>query len=192
MNLIDLFPIPLYIGKVKHHEQIKEIVYKNRMEYGTPKTWNCSVNSSFGQKNDWLNTIVPLYEDNYKEYFLSFNITANVRVHDIWCNFYIINQFQEKHHHLPCDISCIHYVKLNPNHFGTTFVNPYSLLNSSNKLLDLKSPHTFTPYVEEGDVIIFPSYMEHFVKKQEIDEERITISWNCILSDLGGLTTEPS
>lgn len=192
MNLIDLFPIPLYIGKVKEHEQIKEIVCKNIVDFGTPKSWNCSVNSSFGQPNSWLYDIASLYQDNYQEYFSSVNVTANVRVHDIWYNHYTINQFQEKHHHLPCDISCIHYIKLHPNHFGTTFVNPCSLLNSSNKLLSLKSPHVYTPYVEEGDIIIFPSYMEHFVKKQEIDEERITISWNCILSDIWGLTTESS
>jgi hypothetical protein len=184
MKLIDLFPIPVYIGKVKHHERIKKFVLHNVEEYGTPSTWNCSVNSSFGHNNDWLLNVVELYSDNYDEYFKQFDVKCNMHLIDIWYNEYKKSQYQERHHHLPADLSCIHYIKLNSDHFGTTFINPHYLHNASNVLMNHKSPHTFTPFVEEGDIVIFPSYLEHYVKTQNTDQQRVTLSWNYRLSNI--------
>lgn len=189
MKLIDLFPIPVYIGKVKQHKQIKKYVLDHIVEYGTPSSWNCSVNSSFGKENTWLMDVPNMYHDNYDEYFAKFNLKCNMNLIDIWYNEYKNSQYQERHHHLPADVSCIHYIKLDASHYGTTFINPYNLYNASNSLMNYKSPYTFTPFVEEGDMVIFPSYLEHFVRVQDTDQQRVTLSWNYRLSnivDLGG------
>jgi hypothetical protein len=183
-KLIDLFPIPVYIGKVKRHNEIKKYILERVKEYGTPSSWNCSVNSSFGQDNSWLYDLTELYTNNYDEYFQQFNLRCDMHLIDIWYNEYMKSQYQERHHHLPADISCIHYIKLHSSHYGTTFINPYYLHNASNTLMNHKSPHTFTPYVEEGDIVIFPSYLEHFVRVQNVDHQRVTLSWNYRLSNL--------
>lgn len=166
------------------HKKIKKYITNNIRQYGTPSSWNCSVNSSFGQDNGWLVDIVSMYRDNYDEYFAQFNMKCNMHLIDIWYNEYFNSQYQERHHHLPADISCIHYISLAESHSGTTFINPYSLHNASNSLMNCKSPHTFTPYVQEGDIVIFPSYLEHFVRVQSVEEQRITLSWNYRLSNI--------
>jgi len=190
--MIDLFSIPIYITKVPNHEHIKTVVSNNIEQQGTPKTWNCSVNSSFGTSYFWLCDLLDNYNFLYDEFFYKLKCKVDISITDAWYNDYSVGDFQEQHHHLPADFSCIHYVQLNSKHQGTTFVNPNRLLNSNNKVLKHIYPETFTPYVTEGDVIIFPSYMEHFVKKQQIEDRRITLSWNLKIKSLIPLDTDPN
>lgn len=188
MKMLELFPVPIYIGKVKHHEEVKQIISSKINNGTTPKRWNCSVNSSYDSPltvgNSDMYEIPLTYKDNYDEYFKLFNIKCSINLLNVWYNEYTKHQYQEQHHHLPADISCIHYIKLDKDHSGTTFINPLNLLTSSNKLMTVKSPHTFTPYVEEGMMIIFPSYLEHYVLPQTSDSSRITLSWNFNITSL--------
>lgn len=187
--MIDLFPVPIYITKVSNHDNIKKIVLSKIENNDVPRRWNCSVNSSFETYHDWLYKLHHNYDEVYNDFFQQFNCRAEVTTIDIWYNEYSINDFQEQHHHLPADFSCIHYIQLDKNHQGTTFVNPNRLINHSNLLLKQASPEMFTPYVTEGDIIIFPSYLEHFVKKQEINARRVTLSWNLKIDSLHPLTS---
>jgi ectoine hydroxylase-related dioxygenase (phytanoyl-CoA dioxygenase family) len=41
---------------------------------------------------------------------------------------------------------------------------------------------TFTPEVEEGDIIIFPSYLKHAVPGGIYDSHRVTISFNLFIT----------
>jgi hypothetical protein len=186
--MIDLFSIPIYITKVPNHDYIKNIILNNLETNDVPETWNCSVNSSFKVYHDWLHKLSDCYTEIYKDFFSKFNCTADITVDSIWYNEYTVNDFQEHHHHLPADFSCIHYIKLDKDHHGTTFVNPNRLINSSNKLLKKTSPELYTPHVLEGDIIIFPSYLEHFVKKQDIVSRRVTLSWNLKIDSFHPLT----
>ena len=52
-----------------------------------------------------------------------------------------------------------------------------SKLDFSNQHQSLFHPR-FTPLIEEGDLVIFPSQLEHMVPKSESDEIRITIAFN--------------
>jgi predicted 2-oxoglutarate/Fe(II)-dependent dioxygenase YbiX len=55
------------------------------------------------------------------------------------------------------------------------FLETYSLGRQSNlNYWDL----LYSVDVEEGDIIIFPSTLEHLVQPQTTDESRITISFN--------------
>ena len=114
-------------------------------------------------------------------------------IDEIWMNAYEKAHYQEGHTHLPGFFSGIHYVCFDPEHHnGTTFINPQSniysyltnMMNSDcegttidmdvNRHLDEMNDVD----VEEGDVIIFPSTLEHMVKKNMSDKLRITVSFN--------------
>ena len=50
------------------------------------------------------------------------------------------------------------------------------VITSLNK--DLSSPLSYTPKVEEGDMIIFPSYLNHTVPAGKYKSYRVTIAIN--------------
>ena len=88
----------------------------------------------------------------------------------IWINKYNKNDFQGGHVH-PSDFSFIIYYKVNESH--TMFNSPVkSLLEClNNKIFD----EDYKPKLKQGDIIVFPSYLEHWVKP---NSNNITVAGN--------------
>jgi hypothetical protein len=85
------------------------------------------------------------------------NFTFNVV--DIWINNYSNNSYQGSHVH-SSDFSFIIYYKVNKSH--TVFNSPVkNLLESFNSKLFFRH---YEPNLNEGDIIVFPSYLEHWVR----------------------------
>jgi len=77
----------------------------------------------------------------------------------IWINQYDKNDYQGSHVH-PSDFSFIIYYDINKS--STVFNSPVK------NILDGSNNHIFSriyePNLKKGDIIMFPSYMEHWVK----------------------------
>ena len=91
-------------------------------------------------------------------------------ISDIWINKYDKKDYQGSHVH-PSDFSFIIYYKVDKSY--TVFNSPIkSLLESKvNKVFN----HDYETNFKQGDIIIFPSYLEHWVKP---NSNNITISGN--------------
>ena len=91
-------------------------------------------------------------------------------ISDIWINRYDKKDYQGSHVH-PSDFSFIIYYKVDKSY--TVFNSPIkSLLESKlNKVFN----HDYETNFKQGDIIIFPSYLEHWVKP---NSNNITISGN--------------
>ena len=64
---------------------------------------------------------------------------------------------------------------MDPNeHHGTNFHDPNENLKAYSGQLD----NTITPWVNEGDLIIFPSWMTHSAPLNKSSKLRATISFN--------------
>jgi hypothetical protein len=111
----------------------------------------------------------------------------------MWYTAYGPGQTANIHEHVPDIFSVVHFLKFNPNeHWPLTFINPNSPyiklmldkypalrnnINFNNQNQSLFHPR-FTPHVEEGDLIIFPSNLDHMVQKTDSKELRVTIAFN--------------
>jgi len=112
-----------------------------------------------------------------------------------WFNAYGPGQHQEAHNHIPSHLSGVYYVQFDPRvHKGTTFLNHEKMYTEGpryNKYFYDQDMWGYGCYkeemtlaVEEGDVILFPSQLEHMVHKQPGIEKnpdgtiRITFSFN--------------
>ena len=95
---------------------------------------------------------------------------------DIWLNKYDDNDYQESHTH-PSDFSFIIYYKVDKSY--TIFNNPVK------NLLEMRDSKIFDkhckPKLEQGDLIIFPSYLEHWVKP---NSNNITIAGNIKIMEM--------
>tara|TARA_R110000764_G_scaffold99143_2_gene183783 strand:+ start:1358 stop:1897 length:540 start_codon:yes stop_codon:yes gene_type:complete len=98
------------------------------------------------------------------------------KVDCIWINKYNKKDYQGSHVH-PSDFSFIIYYKVDKSH--TVFNSPVKKLLETfdNKIFD----KDYEPNSKQGDIIIFPSYLEHWVKP---NSNNTTISGNIKMKEL--------
>jgi len=161
---LELFSVPLFIGNIN----LKKIKLTAEMGSafiaGTPSSRFAknTLDPKGGSYLLWV--IAELLKENY-QYF-------TINLASIWRNKYLNNDFQEPHVHLNSQFSFIIYEEVNIPH--TIFFNPAKYLIEAT--LGTKDfVITFTPDVKKGQIIVFPSYVEHMVNK---NSDQVTISGN--------------
>ena len=99
----------------------------------------------------------------------------------------IINKkgnFNTEHIHPNSNLSAAYYVKAADNCGEFKVSNPHAI--SRDKFPERENPTELNRLiakhkVEEGDLLIFPSYLPHSVLPNESEEDRIVVSFNiCI------------
>ena len=89
----------------------------------------------------------------------------------IWCQSYTRNQHHELHNHGPIGWSAIFYAIFDKEeHRSTTFYAPFA--DVAGELLKVE------PEVDEGTLLIFPSYLYHEAKLSTSDKQRAIIAFN--------------
>jgi hypothetical protein len=164
---LDLFSVPIWIGNIDT-KKIKLVHSKLN------KPWIlCDTQSTYGEQNYLdqssmnylLKTIVALIKPYFKENF-------KVELLNYWTNKYVKNDFQEAHIHANSSLSYIIYQKVDKAH--TVFNNPNKHLIELSQMSDFFQWY-FEPECRQGQIIIFPSYVEHWVKN---NSNSITIAGN--------------
>ena len=93
-----------------------------------------------------------------------------------WINKYDKKDYQGTHVH-PSDFSFIIYYKTNKSH--TVFNAPFKQLL---EMIDSKiHQREYEPKLNDGDIIVFPSYLEHWVRP---NSKNITIAGNIKIVDI--------
>ena len=202
---LGLFPVPIIKIKFKDHYKYNfpEVEKKDKK----PNGWVDSVHTTFpGIPDDDL-LVPPLVRDSLKrdlkfsiiEVFQQLNIPTNIEFNNLWYNIYHDDQGQEKHAHLlPLGIpqffwSGIYY---NKNASPTTFFNTNRMIETQHFLgyqeTSLNSCLTKdnSPHVEDGDILLFPPYLEHSVicKDEYKNKMRMTFSFNINLCFSEGIS----
>lgn len=203
----NLFSIPTWKTKLNINQETKlnllsaiEKSYINNKDYYHPK-WNCRMHSSIVM-DDHINydDVVKLYANQYETFVSENHLNLNDHQYYIskpWYNYYLKYSNQEPHEHLQLDsesnsfglFSGVHFLKLDKEHPKITFSNPslqHIFGTYSNFLYKKDIKHSFSKNlfeyeVEEGDIIIFPAFLQHFVYQQKVDTPRITISFNILV-----------
>ena len=182
---VDVFPTQIYRYRVEEPEVIKERVIQyyeaNKWKSkGAPEGWNCDLFTTFGTMEfpmgEMLDGIGPLLDEFMEES----SAPGSCIISEMWLNCYESKHWQEKHTHLPGQWSAVYYAILDPNeHHGTNFHDPNEDLKAFSGCLE----NTITPWVQEGDLIIFPSWMTHSAPLNKSSKLRATISFNFFVDD---------
>lgn len=189
--MINLFGYPVLVTKMPNHEIIKSAFepFFDDDVFDLTSSWDCNCTSTF-EKNDnnlpWnfffanVNNILNEYLDA-----LSFDEQQKQNIKGYaWANRYKINQHQEIHNHSANNnfVSCAYMLQLPKNSGSFSFyksnynIFPTHLLNSftNHTILNQRAE----PNVNEGDIIIFPSSLDHYVTYHKSNDLRISISCN--------------
>ena len=186
-QICTLFPQFYYHGEVEKHQQLKDKLLSELTvdKLSQPKEWNCSVQSSFETDNNFswdyfYECIKPNLLDMHQQ--LKGNPLHQFNMTEAWLNKYERGDSQEVHTHIGadnCTFSCSYFAQYALNDARFLFYDP-----DQTKHLGEFSKHyggvvnTWFPDVQEGDIIIFPSWIHHQVEPHRSDTTRITVSAN--------------
>ena len=146
-------------------------------------TFESQINTTVLGKNlftkDEINYLNIELSKIFSELLNAYNIKTFVfKVTSIWKNFYEKQDYQGTHVH-PSHFSFIIYYNVNQS--NTIFNHPRKSLlesySSDTKMFDLD----YDPKCKKGDIILFPSYLEHWVRPSSNAE---TIAGNIVFSDI--------
>ena len=193
----NIFPVTVYKTRIKDNDFLKEKIVSGveaaLPELDSPEDWATdNLKTSFEGEPKGKEVLVgknnvllkKYYSDAIYEIF-DREITWEI-VDDIWYNYYERSSYQELHEHIAdpfqkIHFSCIHYLSYDREvHTPAEFQDPISAIRAHSLTLDKDFVGDFyIPQVEEGDLIMFPSYLQHRVLPQKVsDIPRITLSFN--------------
>jgi len=202
-----LFPIHLFQTNIRENGLIlDDVLYKieyfyKKKKLKVPDGWltdNLFTTFDMGEINSFIfheDSIFFKYYHNYVKKF--FDKPVEFEFEDIWLNVYSKGEFQEQHTHLTPEIftrrphfSCIHYLKFDSEvHEPVIFVDPIEEKRYNTIEMDSNYYNNgrWSPYVREGDLLMFPPYLSHYVSKSDPtpNNPRISISFNIWIKQYG-------
>jgi uncharacterized protein (TIGR02466 family) len=109
--------------------------------------------------------------------------SARTFINHLWININPKSGFNRPHIHTDCVMSGAYYVSVGPKKGDILFKNPASNLqyHLQDQFVDnynsvSSANWTITP--KEGQLLLFPAWLEHYVEPNLNDEDRISISFN--------------
>lgn len=199
LEKINIFPTFIYKKVAKNHEQIKDHlvkhVYPHFYKHG-PNGKSQTIYTDYLPGNTALinwsyiyNLYLPDVTDILKE--IGFNLDHNWKINfKGWYNITTHNEEMWIHNHLggPYTISWsfVHYLDLDDSMSnGTIFLNPLAKeiratcpTKNLNGLPEFYTIDNFQPHVNEGDILFFPSWLDHTAPVHVSNKLRATIAVN--------------
>jgi hypothetical protein len=161
--------MPIFKITADNHKIIKPLILKSIESMGsysvinddqriTNTDWH--MGSQF--KRPYFEHVKFLIENVAKQMGQYFNY-ENVRMRNYWYQQYYKGDYHTWHAHGECSFACVYYVDLNKDNPKTSF--------RVNK-------NEFDVEINEGNVLIFPGFLEHTSKENISDGVKTIISFN--------------
>ena len=187
-----VFNTHIYSVKLDQHEKFKKDFepYINDSKFWADSArWNCNVKTTMdSQKNNelpWdgliqaIGTEVEKYVYEVFEPYREFNLLISQ-----WMCRYDKGDYQEQHNHIGqygSQLSCSYFLQIPPDSGKFAFSCPAQDFYGMTGFYDFcqKVPQRIHyPEQEEGTLLIFPSFLDHFVTANNTNRVRSTISMN--------------
>ena len=175
MKNLEIFPVKIHIGYPQDLVGMTFLLDSLNIEKEVEPVnnrWDCDLYTShFKDKTKRDISWTKNFCDHIKNNILNYTqeLKENIYIFQIpWINLYKKNNFQETHNHTGIDnnLSYCYFYKL-PKKTGC-----------AEFIFKNQDGVCYTPDIEEGQLIVFPSWLDHMVTQHEIEDLRITISGN--------------
>jgi len=182
MQINQLSPIPVAFFNLDRKLTKKEFKFINDQPQRSNMGNTSSEDNYVAEKNE-LKSLKEFFTTSANHYFHEIyqpSTAVNLRVTQSWANYTNPGQYHHKHAHPNSVVSGVFYVQANPGKDRIYFyksgynqikfkVNNWNLFNSESWWFE----------AVEGQLILFPSNLEHMVQTVEDDEvTRISIAFN--------------
>ena len=189
----NLFSVPIFHYKLENYKETN----KELLNYILELQKNDKIGNTHSNKGGWhsqnfdiVNQGPPInFLNKIKDYLK--HIMSNEfgwryvpnkqRIVAMWAIINKKNSFNVTHNHQNCYFSAAYYVKKPKNSGDITFFDPKEAKTYRFPKIEKYteySAETVTIKPEEGDLLIFPSYLYHSVDKNLSEDDRIIVSFN--------------
>ena len=183
LNKFNIFSTPIWQKKILDDEKNNilrnNILNRSKKEPSVQKT-----NIGGWQSNDIKDE--KIFKDLFSEIDNSIKSTElkikTLIIRQAWCNVNRKNNWNIIHNHGQYNLSAIYFVQKPKDSGSLALRDPRAILTASwggwaDKIYDLTNENAVI-YLNtaEKDLIIFPSFLDHFVSPSNTDEERISIA----------------
>ena len=189
----NLFPVPIFHYKLENYKETNKELLNYILELQkNDKIGNkhSNIGGWHSQNFDIVNQGPPInFLNKIKDYLK--HIISNEfgwryvpnkqRIVAMWAIINKKNSFNVTHNHQNCYFSAAYYVKKPKNSGDITFFDPKEAKTYRFPKIEKYtkySAETVTIKPEEGDLLIFPSYLYHSVDENLSEDDRIVISFN--------------
>ena len=190
-QVINLFSTPIYSSSLScDTSKIKDISYsiqQNEQARHITRPYHGWQSTDLKDKKSlfFLYSELLHHMNTYKE---QLGVKGNVQLRDIWININPPGHMALSHLHPHCFMSGVYYVQTPKNSGSIYFTNPNSVDydwnpkmfkdgNANNLCCD-----TWDFIPKENDVFLFPSWARHGVYSNLSNEDRISISFNGLIT----------
>jgi uncharacterized protein (TIGR02466 family) len=179
-GIIKLFSVPVYISKYAGDmsgilEHVENLDYSEKQTHMT-----CQSNNNFLLDSPEFTELKKFIDQQLHHYCVNIlQVHEKVRVTQSWVNKSGKGRAHHYHTHPNSLISGVFYLKFNKNNPPITFHNTrYQDTTFSQIMPNEFNTEAFMPYLQAGDLIIFPSNLGHSVTANQDEEVRISLSFN--------------
>jgi len=192
-NVYELFPDPIFHCKLENYKQInKELLnyilelqkkdkigntHSNRGGWHSPNFDLVKPGPPINFINSFKDFLKHIIEDKFGwEY-----VPNKQRIVAMWAIINKNNSYNVRHNHQNCYLSAAYYIKKPENSGDITFHDPKEVKTYRFPEVEKHtnySAQSITIKPEEGDLLIFPSYLFHEVGINLSNEERVVVSFN--------------
>jgi len=185
-----IFPTPIYRSNIERSFTKRELNYISYLKKDNLQNLgNITSKNNYVLRNTIFNNINFFLEISVKEYFKKIinplrDITPYIT--QSWVNFTYKDQYHHLHNHPNSIVSGVLYI--NTNNDNITFYKKFnSELRIEPKNFNDFNSNSHTYNVNTGDLILFPSYIDHYVSNKKFSDERISLSFNVFVKGKMGV-----
>tara|TARA_R100001460_G_scaffold37708_1_gene72120 strand:+ start:524 stop:1105 length:582 start_codon:yes stop_codon:yes gene_type:complete len=190
-EIITPFVVPIHISKLtnkKLDQQLISKVYKLREQ---------TVGRDLSNVGGWQSEIISSEDKDIKKFFTEahdsiknfigyyhFQENINICSKGLWFNYNPKGSYNKSHMHTGSNMSAAYYLKVPKNSGNIVFEHPSEglIADQSVKKFNEFNSETFTYTCNEGDLLLFPSWLKHHVEINNSEMARISLSFNLELS----------
>ena len=184
MNINNLFKNQVLSKQLNlNNEDIKSFCYRNEINSDSRNMSNVGGY----QSNNVIDE--PILDDLKNEIYLhgnsirkSYRMSDEVKLSQLWININRFKDYNKQHTHRDSLFSGVYYVDL-PKNTGIVFVHPspnygFSWGNAKFDTDNFSDGFYYEPKV--GELLIFPSWLVHYVPSNFTDQDRISLSFDLV------------
>ncbi|MCH1416803.1 MAG: TIGR02466 family protein [Gammaproteobacteria bacterium] len=152
------------------------VTYNHKSKKETPmgeKTYN------FIEKYDCKNLKLRINEA-IQEYFdnIGWQGGKETVIKNSWINLADTDEENTQHSHPGYSISGTYYFRISEEQGPIAFYNPNNIVYACEFPQSPVSPQTINVVPDDGDILLFPSWLNHSVRKNKSQEQRVSVAFN--------------
>jgi uncharacterized protein (TIGR02466 family) len=181
MQMQNLFPQPVGIYQLDRDLTAKELSFIKKQET-RPNSGNATSIDNALLRNKELTKLRDFIETSVADYFRQVHNPkhkVNLRITQSWANYTEPGQFHHKHAHPNSFVSGVFYPQANREtdkiHF---YKSSFQQIKFPPENWNIYNSESWWFEVGTGDLVLFPSSLEHMVETVQGDQTRISLSFN--------------